>query len=73
MNVKMKAYKERELERWKERVTGGQNAPEINSNLVGFNIKMLFEYPDDDGGGLTNGFNGEVMKVVSKKKFIMFR
>ena len=67
---------ERKGDRWSEMQEF--NAPEINSNLVGFNIKMLFEYPDDDGGRLTNGYNrevmnnGEVMKVVNKNKFIMF-
>ena len=55
MNVKKQAYKERDDQeptgkgdKWSE--MREFNAPEINSDLVGFNIEMLFEYPDDDGG-----------------------
>ena len=73
MNVKKQAYKERDAreaqgkgDRWSEMQEF--NAPEVNSDLVGFNIEMLFEYPDDDGGRLTNWYNGEVISIVNEKK-----
>ena len=52
--VKKQAYEEdaREAQRKGDRWSEMQefNAPEVNSGLVGFNIEMLFEYPDNDGG-----------------------
>ena len=60
MNVKNKLIKKGMHEMYKERVIDGQkcknlfNAPEVISDLVGFNIEMLLEYPDDDGLRLTN-------------------
>ena len=30
---------------------------------LGFNIEMLFEYFDDNGGQLTNWYNGEVIVI----------
>jgi len=44
------------------------NAPEVNSDLVGFNIEVLFEHPDDDGGRLINWYHGEVIGIVNEKK-----
>ena len=64
MNVKKQAYKERDAreaqgkgDRWSEMQEF--NAPEVNSDLVGFIIEMLFEYPDDDGGRLTNWYRSD--------------
>ena len=44
------------------------NAPEVNSDLVGFNVEMLFEYPADDGGQLINWCGGAVIGIVNEKK-----
>jgi hypothetical protein len=29
---------------------------------------MLFKYPDDDAGRITNWYNGEVISIVNEKK-----
>jgi hypothetical protein len=73
MNVKKQAYKERDArethiqsERWSEMQEF--IAPEVNSDLVGFNIELFFEYPDVDGGLLTNWYNREVISIINELK-----
>ena len=55
MNLKKKVYKERkarEVEGKGDRLSEMQelNAPEINFNLVRFDIEILLKYLDDNGG-----------------------
>jgi hypothetical protein len=47
------------------------NMPEIKNSFFGFEIEMLFEYPDDEGGQLTHWYHGVVTKIINQKKTIV--
>ncbi len=47
------------------------NMPEIENSVVGFEIEMLFEYPDGDERQLTSWYHGVVTKIINQKKNIV--
>ena len=69
---KKKAYAERDRreadgvgDRWSEMQRSVM--PEIDSTLIGFRIKMLFEYTETDGTTYLDWCHGEVTSVIGNK------
>jgi hypothetical protein len=45
--------------------------PEIKNSFVCFEIEMLFDYPDDEGGQHIHWYHGVVTKIINQKKNIV--
>ncbi len=61
----MKAYAKRIGDRWSEMQRSVM--PDIDSTLVGFRIKKLFEYSETDGTTYLDWCHGEVISVNGDK------